>query len=250
MSEKVKVESVTPYGATDNKTSQVEAMFDNIASAYDFMNGAMTMGLHRLWLSKALKGMASALQGARVLDVATGTGDVALRMASRHGVNHVTGLDLSEGMLAKARQKLARTPLPQGVSMEFVKGDSLQMPFPDDDFDAITVAYGVRNFSHLEQGLREMYRVLRPGGTIMIIELSEPTGALTKPLYKLYTRRIIPSIGRMVSGDSEAYTYLPASIAACPQRSQMTGLMQRAGFSQCRFRSLTFGAVCIYYGKK
>lgn len=244
------VEHVTPYDNTRAKTGQVEEMFDSIAPAYDLMNTAMTFGLHRYWRNRALA-MVGNDHPRRVLDVATGTGDVAFHLYRRFRPERMVGLDLSEGMLAIARRKLAASDDDEmRRRMEFVQGDSLALPFGDGEFDAVTVAYGVRNFERLEDGLREMARVLRPGGLLCIIELSEPRNPLTHAMYRLYSRRLIPLVGRMVSGDSRAYTYLPESIAAAPQRDDMTGLMKRAGLTDCRWRSLTFGAVTIYTGRR
>lgn len=244
------VEDVTPYNHNAGKTGQVEEMFDSIAPAYDFMNTAMTFGLHRYWRNKALD-MVCQSRPAEILDVATGTGDVAFALHRRLPEAHITGLDLSDGMLAVARRKAAASPdtsVPQLLT--FVQGDSLNMTFPDNSFDAVTVAYGVRNFEHLADGYREMFRVLRPGGMICVIELSTPQGKITAPLYRIYSRHIIPAIGKLVSGDSRAYSYLPESIAAAPQRDDMTALMSGAGFTSCRWRSLTFGAVTIYTAQK
>lgn len=246
---KPEVEGVNPYSGATPKGEQVEAMFDNIASAYDFMNTAMTFGLHRLWLRRALS-MLALRPGARVLDMATGTGDVALRIARRYEPHSVTGIDLSARMLAEARRKAAREHPEVGARLEFRQGDALAIDAPDAAFDAATVAYGVRNFEHLEAGLRELARVLRPGGKLCIIELSTPQGLLTGPLYRFYSRRVIPAAGRLVSGDSRAYTYLPESIAACPQRDDMAALLKRAGFADAHWRQLTFGVVTIYIATK
>lgn len=244
------VENVTPYDDSRAKTGQVEQMFDSIAPAYDLMNTAMTFGLHRYWRNRALD-LVAARRPQSVLDVATGTGDVAFHLFDRCHPGHIVGLDLSEGMLSIARRKLAadKDPEKQQV-MEFVQGDSLNLPFADGEFDAVTVAYGVRNFERLEEGLREMARVLRPGGLLCVIELSEPRNPLTHAMYRLYSRRLIPLVGRMVSGDSRAYTYLPESIAAAPQRDDLTALMARAGLRNPEWKSLTFGAVTIYTAEK
>lgn len=243
------VEEINPYDGQEEKSKQVEAMFDNIASAYDFMNTAMSFGLHRYWLRRALR-MLDPKPGALLLDMATGTGDVALRLARRYHPDSVIGLDLSAGMLAEAEKKAEAAGAEIAEKVTFRQGDCLAIDEPDNTFDAATVAYGVRNFEHLADGLRELHRVLRPGAELCIIELSTPTGTLTKPLYNLYARRIIPFVGRMVSGDSRAYTYLPESIAACPQRDEMTRLLRQAGFRHAEWHSLTFGVVTIYLATK
>lgn len=252
-------ERINPYDDVRHKTEQVEQMFDSIAPAYDFMNTAMTFGLHRGWRRKALDaaarsphlcGNAARHSALRMLDIATGTGDVAFDLHRRFPGARITGLDLSEGMLAVAREKLARAGSETRGAIQFLQGDSLSMPFADDTFDLITVAYGVRNFEHLEEGLREMQRVLRPGGTLCVIELSEPSNPLLHSIYRLYTRTLIPLAGRLVSGDSRAYTYLPQSIAAAPQRDDMTAVMTRAGLAEPSFKSLTFGTVTYYLASK
>lgn len=242
-------EEIKPYNDSDAKGKQVGEMFDSIAPAYDFMNTAMTGGLHRFWRDRALR-MALQRIGSpapgRVLDVACGTGDVSFRLHELLPAARISGLDLSPGMLAIAQARLKKLDAGSREKMEFVVGDSLALPYPDDSFDLVTVAYGVRNFERLEDGYREMRRVLRPGGVICVVELSEPASAPVRTLYRLYSRCVIPFVGKLVSRDSRAYSYLPESIAACPQRDAMTAMMRRAGFSDPTFRSLTFGVVTIY----
>ena len=247
------VEKVNPYGDSREKGEQVEEMFDSIAPAYDFMNTAMTFGLHRGWRNKALK-KAVALLGNpeeeyKVLDVATGTGDVAFKLAEMMPESIVTGIDISSGMLAKAREKLEKLPEEKRRRIAFGKADCLELPFHDGEFSLITVAYGVRNFSDLLKGLKEMRRVLKKEGVLCVIELSCPTGKLTASAYRLYSRKIIPAIGKMVSGDSNAYSYLPESIAACPQRKDLALIMKEAGFTDIKWQSLTFGAVTYYLAR-
>lgn len=243
-----KVERITPYTSDSrNKGEQVEAMFDSIAPAYDFMNTAMSMGLHRRWLGKAIKSVALE-QPKRILDVATGTADVAIALSRRLPESHVVGVDLSEGMLERGRQKVEKGGLSERI--ELLKGDCLALPFGDDEFDAVTVAYGVRNFEHLDAGYREMCRVLKPGGKLVVIELSTPPSKLVKPLYKFYTRYVIPLVGRMVSRDVRAYSYLPESIAAVAQGEAMTELMEQSGFESASYRRLTFGVCTIYEARK
>lgn len=240
------VESVTPYGSDASKTGQVEQMFDAIAPAYDFMNTAMSFGLHRYWRDRALARVAP-LHPRRVLDVATGTGDVAFAIWHRFHPDLVEGLDLSEGMLSIARKRLeASSDARMHDAMRFVQGDSLHLPYHDGSFDAVTVAYGVRNFEHLQQGLREMARVLRPGGMLCVVELSVPRNKLCRAAYNFYSRHIIPTVGKIVSHDSRAYSYLPESIASAPQRDALTLLMERAGLHDCKWQSLTFGVVTVY----
>lgn len=242
-------EEIKPYNDSDAKGKQVGEMFDSIAPAYDFMNTAMTGGLHRVWRDRALR-MALRRLGSKtpgsVLDVACGTGDVSFRLHELLPSACISGLDLSPGMLAIARARLEKMDADTQAKMAFIEGDSLALPYADNSFDLVTVAYGVRNFERLEDGYREMRRVLRPGGVICVVELSEPAFAPVRFLYRLYSRHVIPFIGKLVSHDTRAYSYLPESIAACPQRDEMTAMMQRAGFGAPRFKSLTFGVVTIY----
>lgn len=241
-------ERINPYEGDDrNKTRQVEAMFDSIAPAYDFMNSAMSFGLHRRWLKKAIN-IVAANSPTEILDVATGTADVAIALSRQLPDARITGIDLSEGMLEVGRKKVAKASLAQRISLQ--QADCLNLTFPDNSFDCITVAYGVRNFEHLLEGYKEMTRVLRPGGKIVVIELSTPRSAWVKPFYKFYTRCIIPLVGRIISKDIRAYSYLPESIAAVAQGVAMTALMTEAGLRNTTFRPLTFGVCTIYSATK
>lgn len=240
----VKAEKVNPYrGDTRGKTEQVQEMFDSISGAYDFMNRAMTMGVDRLWRRKAVNTVRRQAPGL-VVDLATGTGDLAITLAKRIPEARVDGYDLSEGMLEVGRKKVEKAGLSDRISL--TQADCLALPIADSTADAITVAYGVRNFEHLLEGYREMYRVLKPGGMLCVLELSTPRGWLTAPLYRLYTRYIIPTVGRMISHDDRAYSYLPESIAAVPQGADMCRLMAEAGFRDCKFKAMTFGACTMY----
>lgn len=245
-------ELINPYDNKRDKTDQVEQMFDSIARAYDFMNTAMSFGLHRNWRKKTLNAAGKSLDSepTDILDIATGTGDVAFDLHNRYPEARVIGLDLSEKMLDVARRKLTKLDENAKNKINFEKGDSLALRFDDGRFDLITVAYGVRNFENLAKGLSEMARVLKSSGVLCIIELSEPVNPLLLGMYKIYARHLIPAIGRIVSGDSRAYSYLPESIAAAPQREKMTALMESAGLTDCNWKSLTFGAVTYYLGKK
>lgn len=245
-------ELINPYNEDKAKGEQVEEMFDSIAPAYDFMNTAMTMGLHNIWRSIALKSAAAemATSPLDILDIATGTGDVAFDLHKRFPQAKITGVDLSEGMLKVARAKLGKMDSDAKDKINFEQGDSLNLNLPDDSQDLITVAYGVRNFEKLRKGYAEMHRVLRPGGVLCVIELSCPSAKIPLSLYNIYTHHLIPFVGRMISGDSRAYTYLPESIAAVPQRGDMADIVKECGFSECKWKSLTFGAVTYYIAKK
>lgn len=241
------VEKITPYSGMEGKTGQVRDMFDSIAPAYDLMNRLMSFGLHRRWLKKAVAMAASGSQ-AKMLDVATGTADVAIALAKASPTVKVTGVDLSSRMIEVGRQKVAEAGLDERIAL--CQGDCMKLDFDDNLFDGITVAYGVRNFEHLSAGYAEMLRVLKPGGSLTVIELSVPRSRFVRPFYKFYTRCIIPVVGRLVSRDVRAYSYLPESIAAVPQGDEMRRLMERVGFCDVTVRPLTFGTCTIYHGSK
>lgn len=243
----IEAEKITPYDHTRSKTEQVKDMFDSIAPAYDFMNRMMTLGIDRLWRAKAVK-MLKTAPHRDILDVATGTGDLAMMLMDKLNPESLTGIDLSRNMIDRAITKAKNAGLER--RMTFQVADCLALPFEASSFDCVTVAYGVRNFEHLDQGYKEMFRVLRPGGALCVIELSTPTSPLVRPFYKLYTRHIIPLVGRCVSHDVRAYSYLPESIAAVPQGDRMLSLMKDAGFSECSFHPLTFGVCTIYIARK
>ena len=248
----MKVEDINPYNQGEEKGKEVEQMFDSIARRYDLMNSAMSLVQHKNWRNKALKAALTSLPSVnkiKVLDVATGTGDVAFRLHTLLPEALITGIDLSEGMLKIARDKLSSFPYKEQELIAFGKGDSLSMPFHDAEFNLLTVAYGVRNFSDLRRGLIEMRRVLKRGGVLCIIELSTPKGVFTKPAYNLYSGKIIPWLGKKVTGDDRAYSYLPESIAACPQREDMAALLYASGFTQVEWKSLSFGALTYYIAK-
>lgn len=240
-------ESITPYEDERGKGEQVREMFDCIAPVYDFMNRAMTMGVDRLWRRATVKEVARCVPR-RVLDVATGTADLAIALARKTRAESVLGVDLSKGMLEVGRKKVEKAGLGDRVTLKVA--DCLALPLEDASVDCVTVAFGVRNFERLLDGYREIHRVLRPGGALMVLELSTPQGKVTKACYDLYTKHLIPLAGRMISKDRSAYSYLPASIAACPQREEMTALMRQAGFSEACYRSFSFGACCLYIAKK
>lgn len=218
-------------------------MFDNIAPAYDGLNRAMSFGLDKRWRRIAAE-CVRRFGARRIVDIATGTGDFALLLARTVPQSIVTGLDLSENMIEIGRQKVAREGLEERISM--VQGDCLAAPLPSGEADAMTVAFGVRNFADLAEGYRAMKRMLRPGGLLCVLELSTPVNPLVRPFYNLYARGIIPLMGRMVSKDRRAYSYLPESIAAVPQGNDMLRLMEQAGFVKTSFRRLTFGVCTLY----
>lgn len=215
--------------------------FDKIARSYDSLNRLMTAGLDILWRRRAVRAAIDTARPLQVLDVAAGTGDMALSVLRRSKPGtRLTAIDLSEEMLAIARRKL------RGRTAEFLIADAERLPFPDGSFDLVTVAFGVRNFAHLQQGLDEMRRVLRPGGRFVMLELSAPNNPLLLALYKLYACRIIPSVCGLLSRNRKAYQYLPASILRFPKPARLTPMLRAAGFEAVAHRAFTFG-VCRMY---
>ena len=239
-------EKVKPYGQEGKKVEQVERMFDHIAPAYDRLNRLMSLGIDRSWRRTALKWLRPH-RPQQMMDVATGTGDFALLACRMLRPQSLVGTDISEGMMQVARRKAREAGLDERIS--FRREDCEALTFADASFDAVTVAFGIRNFEHLDRGLREMCRVLRPGGHLVILELSTPDRPPMKQLYRIYSR-LIPLMGRLVSHDRSAYTYLPQSIRAFPQGEVMSESIRRAGFSDVRFRRLTFGVCTLYMATK
>lgn len=242
------VEDITPYGQDTCKHEQVQQMFDNIAASYDRLNAMMTFGMHRRWLRHLVRGTATA-SPSRILDIATGTGDVAIALAHKMPQAHIDGIDLSQAMLDIARNKVAADK-DAARRITFECGDALALPYDDASFDAVTVAYGVRNFDNLSRGYAEMYRVLRPGGRLLVLELSTPASALLRLPYKAYVHCAIPIMGRLISKDSRAYRYLPESVEAVPARGAMCRLMEAEGFGGTRWRSFFLGVCTLYTAEK
>lgn len=237
--------TVTPYSPEGSKREQVERMFDNISPKYDLLNRLFSLGIDQGWRRKVVR-LLGQEPVERLLDVATGTADLAILGATR--AKQVTGVDISEGMLAHGRTKVERKGLTQRVVLQ--RADSAALPFADSTFDAVTVAFGVRNFEHLEQGLREMARVLCPNGRIFVLEFSKPTKAPMKQLFRFYFHRVMPTIGRTVSKDSAAYTYLPKSVDAFPEGQAFLDIMARAGLREVKAEPLTGGIATLYTGRR
>ncbi|WP_163708315.1 bifunctional demethylmenaquinone methyltransferase/2-methoxy-6-polyprenyl-1,4-benzoquinol methylase UbiE [Mangrovibacterium lignilyticum] len=239
--------AVSPYQDSEkNKKQQVEQMFDNIAPKYDFLNHFLSLGIDKLWRKKAVR-ILKAYNPSRLLDVATGTGDFAIE-ASRIAPKEIVGFDLSEQMIKVGAEKVKRLKLDHLIS--FKKGDSEDMPFDDASFDAITVAFGVRNFEHLEKGLQEFHRVLKPGGVAIVLEFSKPKYFPFKQLYKFYFFHILPLLGGMISKDASAYSYLPESVMAFPDDQDFLNILTNCGFSESRQWRLTSGIATIYLAQK
>ena len=239
---------VTPYtNSRATKKEQVADMFNNISGTYDFLNHFMSLGIDVIWRKKAIRELVE-LQPQYMLDVATGTGDFAFEALRILKPAKIIGVDISKGMLEVARQKINKRNL-QDI-FEVNLGDSEKLLFEDNTFDAITVAYGVRNFEDLDKGLGDMFRVLKPGGKVVILEFSKPKVFPVKQGYNFYFKYITPTIGRVFSKDASAYTYLPESVAAFPDGNDFTARMQKAGFQRTKARPLAFGICSIYTGFK
>ena len=225
-----------------NKKAQVAEMFNNIAGKYDFLNHFLSMGIDRGWRKKAIR-EAGEVQPRKILDVATGTGDLAIA-AARLNPESIIGVDIAEQMSEVGRKKVKDKGLEALIRLE--PGDSESLPFEPEGFDVVMCAYGVRNFENLEAGLKEMQRVLRPGGKVVILEFSHPSGFPVKQLYQFYFRFILPALGKMVSRHSSAYTYLPESVKAFPEGKRFCEILQQCGFSKTKARPLTFGITTLY----
>ena len=241
-----KQESVTPYGE-GSKQEQIRRMFDKIAPSYDRLNHALSLGIDRRWRRTAVDAL-GIHQPQQILDIATGTGDFALLLAKRIKPQHIVGADISEGMMAVGREKIKEEGLQNVISFQYE--DCMQLSFPDGSFDAVTSSYGVRNFQNLDKGLQEMQRVLRPGGHLLIVELTPPPSFPMKQLFWLYAHVVMPLLGRLISHDDSAYTYLPASMEAFPQPEQMEGILRKAGFTEVHWRRFTFGISTMYLATK
>ena len=241
-----KQESVTPYGE-GSKQEQIRRMFDKIAPSYDRLNHALSLGIDRRWRRTAVDAL-GIHQPQQFLDIATGTGDFALLLAKRIKPQHIIGADISEGMMAIGREKVKEEGLQNVISFQYE--DCMQLSFPDGSFDAVTSSYGVRNFQNLDKGLQEMQRVLRPGGHLLIVELTPPPSFPMKQLFWLYAHVVMPLLGRLISHDDSAYTYLPASMEAFPQPEQMEGILRKAGFTEVQWRRFTFGISTMYLATK
>ena len=240
-------ELIKPYDQDRHKSEQVEEMFDHIAHSYDQLNATLSLGIDKLWRRKAIKTLAP-YHPQHIMDVATGTGDFAILACKKLKPASLIGVDISEGMMEVGRRKVAQEGLQEVIS--FRREDCTALSFPEGEFDAVTVAFGIRNFDGLDRGLKEMHRVLKPGGRLVILELSTPTAFPMKQLYRLYSKTAMPLIGRLISKDNSAYTYLPQSIAACPQGKEMAGIICQAGFQEVHFKALTFGICTLYTATK
>ncbi len=237
---------VKPYEAEGSKKEQVAEMFDNISQRYDLLNHVLSLSIDKGWRKKVVR-MVEAKKPHLILDVATGTADLAIALEKAHP-DKITGIDISNGMLEVGREKIAKKGLSQMIKLE--QADSENLPFEDNTFDAITVAFGVRNFENLKKGLSEMYRVLKPGGHVLVLEFSQPQKFPFKQFYNFYFKNILPGIGKLISKDPRAYTYLPESVQAFPHGQQFMDIMKECNYKAGARIPLTFGIASIYEGLK
>lgn len=240
-------EKIKPYDNNGDKAEQVERMFDSIAPTYDKLNHQLSWNIDKGWRRKAIRAIAP-FSPRKVLDVATGTGDFAILAAQMLRPESLIGCDISEGMMDVGRLKVRKLSLDNVIS--FAKEDCMQLSFEDNTFDAVTAAFGIRNFPDLDKGLSEMCRVLKKGGHLCIVELTEPKHFPMKQLFRIYSHTVLPIVGRMISKDTSAYGYLTATIEAFPQGERMMDILAKAGFSDATFHRLTFGICTLYIATK
>ena len=239
-------ETITPY-AQGTKAQQVEQMFDNIAPTYDTLNHRLSWNIDKGWRRKAIKQLMP-FAPKTLLDVATGTGDFAIQACQMLDGVHVKGIDISEGMMDVGRQKVRQMGLTERIAFE--REDCTSLSYPDASFDAVTAAFGIRNFADLDKGLQEMCRVLRKGGHLSIVELTTPITFPMRQLFHVYAHTVLPVYGRLISRDSSAYSYLTKTIEAFPQGERMVDILLKAGFAEASFRRLTFGICTMYFATK
>jgi demethylmenaquinone methyltransferase/2-methoxy-6-polyprenyl-1,4-benzoquinol methylase len=241
------VERLTPYNSGENKGKQIAKMFNAIAFRYDIMNRLISLGQDKRWRRKAISILKPQMPKT-ILDIATGTGDMAIKLHSMLTPCKVTGCDISEGMMEVARKKVADLGLSEKIN--FTAGDCIALPFPDNSFDAVTISFGIRNVEDIEKGLSEINRVLTPNGKLVILELSVPENKFYKFFYNIYTKLFIPTLGKLITGERSAYDYLRKSIAVVPQGKAMVELMNKVGMTDSNYTYMTFGACAIYSAKK
>jgi demethylmenaquinone methyltransferase/2-methoxy-6-polyprenyl-1,4-benzoquinol methylase len=229
-----------------SKKLQVEQMFDSISHRYDFLNHLLSFGIDRGWRKKVRRSL-QLHQPHRILDVATGTGDLAIELAKMGDVS-ILGVDISKGMLQMGDQKIVKLNLTDKIKL--LQADSENLPFQDNEFDAVTVSFGVRNFENLESGLKEMLRVLKPGGRLAVLEFSKPSNKLVGLLYWFYFKNVLPFIGKLFSKSSNAYTYLPESVSKFPEKEAFSKIAKNCGFTAVNYTPLTFGISTLYLCEK
>jgi demethylmenaquinone methyltransferase/2-methoxy-6-polyprenyl-1,4-benzoquinol methylase len=229
------------------KAGRVQGVFNSVASKYDIMNDVMSAGIHRIW-KEAMMDWLAPRAGQTLLDVAGGTGDISFKFLKRAGHGHATVLDLTEPMLVEGRKRAEADRMAD--SLDWVVGDAMALPFEDNTFDVYTISFGIRNVTRPQQALAEAYRVLKPGGRLMVLEFSQLPNEGMQKLYDLYSFNVIPRMGQMIAGDRDSYQYLVESIRKFPDQETFLAMIREAGFEQARYRNLTMGVACLHSGWK
>ena len=244
-------QKTTHFGFTDipesEKAGRVRGVFGSVASKYDVMNDAMSMGIHRIWKDAMMDWLAPR-PGQRLLDVAGGTGDISFRFLKPAGHGHATVLDLTEPMLVEGRKRAEAAA--KADELDWVVGDAMALPFPDNSFDVYTISFGIRNVTRPQEALNEAYRVLRPGGRLMVLEFSQIPNDMMQKIYDLYSFHIIPRMGQAIAGDRDSYQYLVESIRKFPDQETFLGMVRAAGFGNAKYRNLSMGIACLHSGWK
>ena len=244
-------EKTTHFGFQDipegEKAGRVQGVFGSVASKYDVMNDAMSLGIHRIWKDAMMDWLAPR-PGQTLLDVAGGTGDISFRFLERAGHGHATVLDLTEPMLIEGRKRAEADQM--ASSLDWVVGDAMALPFANNSFDVYTISFGIRNVTRPQEALNEAFRVLRPGGRLMVLEFSQIPNDLMQKVYDLYSFNIIPKLGKAIANDRDSYQYLVESIRKFPDQETFLEMVKQAGFEQAKYRNLTMGVACLHSGWK
>ena len=244
-------ENTTHFGfetvPESEKAGRVQGVFGSVASKYDVMNDAMSMGIHRIW-KDAMMDWIAPRPGTKLLDVAGGTGDISFRYLKRAGYGHATVCDLTEPMLVEGRKRAEAAQMAD--SLDWVTGDAMALPFPDNSFDTYTISFGIRNVTRPQEALNEAYRVLKPGGRLMVLEFSQIPNDMMQKVYDLYSFNVIPKMGQVIAGDRDSYQYLVESIRKFPDQETFLNMVQQAGFENAKYRNLTMGIACLHSGWK
>ncbi len=245
------IDNTTHFGFTDipesEKAGRVQGVFGSVASKYDIMNDVMSVGIHRVWKDAMMDWLATRA-GTKLLDVAGGTGDISFRYLARAGHAHATVLDLTEPMLVEGRKRAEASAMAD--SLDWVVGDAMALPFAANTFDVYTISFGIRNVTRPQEALNEAYRVLKPGGRLMVLEFSQIPNAMMQKAYDLYSFNIIPRMGQLIANDRDSYQYLVESIRKFPDQDTFLGMVKKAGFEQASYRNLSMGIACLHSGWK
>ncbi len=244
-------ENTTHFGfqtvKEEEKAGKVQGVFTSVASKYDIMNDVMSVGIHRVWKDAMMDWLAPR-GGQKLLDVAGGTGDISFRFLKRAGYGHATVCDLTESMLVEGRKRAEAESMAE--SLDWVVGDAMKLPFANNTFDVYTISFGIRNVTRPQEALNEAYRVLKPGGRLMVLEFSQIPNDMLQKMYDLYSFNVIPRMGKVIAGDSESYQYLVESIRKFPDQETFLGMVKNAGFENAKYRNLSMGIACLHSGWK